>query len=158
MFLIVGWGRPTWRGQQYNLALFPLWIKAVGSAVANVYFGRPLGFVVTSKTRQGGVHWWLAWPQLAAMLLLVVAAIVGTVRLVLGYFDDSAGTLVNLFWVGYDLLLLSVCVEALTHRPAPERNVTPTEGAAPSLTVVPPSPEAAAKIAQSRDRAGAESA
>ncbi|HZG65923.1 MAG TPA: glycosyltransferase, partial [Herpetosiphonaceae bacterium] len=29
LFVVIGWGLPTWRGQQYSLALFPLWIKAV---------------------------------------------------------------------------------------------------------------------------------
>ena len=158
VFLLVGWGRPTWRGQQYSLALFPLWIKAITSSVGNVYFGKPLGFVVTSKTRQGGVHWRLAWPQLAVMLLLVVAVVVGILRLVLGYFDDAAGTLVNLFWVGYDLLMLSVCIEALTYRPRPEAAEVPTAGRTPSLNVVPPSPEAARAVAESHDRASAESA
>jgi cellulose synthase (UDP-forming) len=144
VFLLVGWGRPTWRGHQYSLALFPLWIKAITSSVGNVYFGKPLGFVVTAKTRQDGVHWGLAWPQLVAMALLVVAAIVGVLRVVFGYFDDTAGTLVNLFWVGYDLLMLSVCIEALTYRPKPEAETVQDV--------------AATEIAQTRDRAGAESA
>jgi cellulose synthase (UDP-forming) len=118
VFLVVGWGRPTWRGQQYSLALFPLWIKAITTTVENVYFGKPLGFVVTPKTRQdGGVSWWLAWPQLAAMALLIIASVVGILRLVLGYFGDAPGVLVNLFWVGYDLVMLSVCLEALSYRP-----------------------------------------
>src|SRR5262249_38173328 len=118
VFLMVGWGRPTWRGQQYSLALFPLWIKAITSAIGNVYFNQPLGFVVTAKTRQSGIHWQLAWPQVTAMALLVIAAIVGVLRLVFGYFEDVPGTLVNLFWVGYDLVMLSVVLEALTYRPA----------------------------------------
>lgn len=143
VFLTVGWGRPTWRGQQYSLALFPLWIKALTSAVGNVYFKRPLGFVVTPKTRQGGVHWRLAWPQVAAVILLVIASVVGIARLVLGYFDDTAGTLVNLFWVGYDILMLSVCFEALTYRPPPD-------AAAPIDTT--------ADSAPARGRVGAESA
>lgn len=129
VFLVVGWGRPTWRGQQYSMALFPLWIKAITSVVGNVYVGKPLGFVVTPKTRQdGGVSWWLAWPQLAAMGLLIVASVVGVLRLVFGYFGDVPGTLVNLFWVGYDLVMLSVVLEALSYRPPPEdREVTEQE-------------------------------
>src|SRR5207302_10891008 len=27
LFTAVGWGKHTWRGQQYALALFPLWIQ-----------------------------------------------------------------------------------------------------------------------------------
>src|ERR1051325_11405607 len=79
LFLVVGWGRPTWRGQQYSLALFPLWSKAISSTIRNVYFGQPLGFVVTPKVRQGGAslqsQWPLVWPQLLAIGLLVLAAI-----------------------------------------------------------------------------------
>ncbi|MEU6537062.1 anti-sigma factor antagonist [Streptomyces sp. NPDC047000] len=52
LFSVVSHGVRTWRGQQYSLALFPLWIKATVTAVANIAFGRPLGFVVTPKTRQ----------------------------------------------------------------------------------------------------------
>jgi cellulose synthase (UDP-forming) len=144
VFLLVGWGRPTWRGQQYSLALFPLWIQAITSSIGNVNFGRPLGFVVTPKTRQDGISWWLAWPQLLAMGLLVVAAIVGVVRIVLGYFDDTAGTLVNLFWVGYDLWMLSVCLEALTYRP-PVSDREDAAEAEPEL--LPPAGRASAESA-----------
>ena len=83
-FIVVGWGLPTWRGQQYSLALFPLWIKAITSAIGNVYFGRKLGFVVTPKTRQGGVHLSLIRPQLAAIVLLNIAVVWGLGRLALG--------------------------------------------------------------------------
>ncbi len=51
LFLVVGWGVKTWRGQQYSLALFPLWIRACTTAIGNVYFGRSLGFVVTPPDR-----------------------------------------------------------------------------------------------------------
>ena len=50
LFLVVGYGKKTWRGHQYSLALFPLWIRACWTAAANVWFHRPLGFVVTPKT------------------------------------------------------------------------------------------------------------
>jgi cellulose synthase (UDP-forming) len=49
VFFVVSRGTPTWRGQQYSLALFPVWIKACWTAVLNVYAGRPLGFAVTPK-------------------------------------------------------------------------------------------------------------
>ncbi len=52
VFFVVSRGTPTWRGQQYSLALFPVWIKACWTAVLNVYAARPLGFAVTPKTRQ----------------------------------------------------------------------------------------------------------
>ena len=113
LFTVVGWKVKTWRGQQYSLALFPLWIRACTTAVGNVVFGRSLGFVVTPKTRQeGGPAWSLIRPQLIAMGLLVAAAIIGLVRLALGAAPSGYGIYVNLVWVAYDLLVLSVIVQA----------------------------------------------
>ena len=114
LFLVIGHRIKTWRGQQYSLALFPLWIRACTTAVGNVFFGRSLGFVVTPKTRQvtGGFAWRLIRPQLLAMGLLVVAAVVGVVRLLLGVAPSLEGTVINLVWVAYDLVVLSVMIEA----------------------------------------------
>ncbi len=119
LFLVVGYGVKTWRGHQYSLALFPLWIRACATAFANVAFGKPLGFVVTPKTRQGraGFPWRLVAPQLIAVAVLVIAAIVGVVRLAVGATDSVAGTVVNVVWIAYDLLLLSVIFEAALFRP-----------------------------------------
>jgi cellulose synthase (UDP-forming) len=123
LFLVVGRGVRTWRGQQYSLALFPLWIRACTTAVGNVFFGRSLGFVVTPKTRStsSGFPWRLVRPQLVAMVLLVAAAVAGAVRLALGLAPTAQGTVINLIWVGYDLLVLSVVVQAGRYRgSAPE--------------------------------------
>ena len=116
LFLVVGWGVKTWRGQQYSLALFPLWIRACTTAVNNVWFGRSLGFVVTPKTRQeGGPPWQLVRPQLIAIGLLVVAALVGVVRMAVGQ-ADVLPTCVNLGWIVFDLVVLSVVVKAVRYR------------------------------------------
>ncbi len=119
LFWLVADGRPTWRGQQYSLALFPTWIKAVTSAFANVYLGRPLGFAVTPKTRreqEGGRPWRLVRPQLVAMVVLVLAVIAGVVRL--EAFDEGSplGVYANLFWVCFDLVVLWVVVRAVRYR------------------------------------------
>jgi cellulose synthase (UDP-forming) len=53
-FIVAGWGYRVWRGHQYNLALFPLWIHATWTAVVNVVLGRPLGFVVNPKMPRDG--------------------------------------------------------------------------------------------------------
>ncbi len=126
LFAVVGHGVKTWRGQQYSLALFPLWIRACWTAAANVWFGRALGFVVTPKTRPAGnapFPWRLIWPQLLAMVALVVAVAVGVTRLWLGSTTTVLGTAVNTVWVAYDLLVLSVIIEAARFRapgdPAP---------------------------------------
>ncbi len=118
LFVVIGRGVKTWRGHQYSLALFPLWIRACATAVANVYFHRPLGFVVTPKTRQegGSFPWRLIWPQLLAMAALALACVVGGLRLWLGSTSTVLGTVVNIVWVAYDLVILSVIIEAGRYR------------------------------------------
>lgn len=130
LFIVVAWGLPTWRGQQYSLALFPLWIKAVTSAVGSVYFGQKLGFVVTPKTRQGGVSLQLVRPQLVFMALLAVAVIVGLGRLALGLNDDGVPILVNVLWAIYDLVALSVVLDATFYGPAENDETVPVDSAA----------------------------
>ncbi len=116
LFLVAAHGVRTWRGQQYSLALFPVWIRATVTAAANVWFGRPLGFAVTPKVRGSNRGAWrLVRPQLAAMALLVVAAVVGIVRAGMGL-APWVGTTVNLLWVAYDLVVLSVIISALRYR------------------------------------------
>ncbi len=118
LFLVIGYGKRTWRGTQYSLALFPLWIRATWTAFANVCFGRPLGFVVTPKTKQARARppWRLVWPQLTAMAMLALSAVVGTLRYLLGAADfDLLSLVVNLFWVLFDLVILSVVISAATY-------------------------------------------
>jgi cellulose synthase (UDP-forming) len=116
LFIVAARGLPTWRGQQYSLALFPVWIKAVTTAAANVFFDRPLGFVVTPKTAQTGpVEWRLVAPQATVAVALLISAGIGVVRLLLGY-GEPIGTAVNLAWVVFDLLILSVLVSAVRYR------------------------------------------
>jgi cellulose synthase (UDP-forming) len=111
----------TWRGHQYSLALFPLWIRACVTAARNVWFGHPLGFVVTPKTRQagGGFPVRLVLPQLVTFAVLLLACVVGVVRLWAGSATSVVGTAVNITWVAYDLLVMSVIFEAALYR-APE--------------------------------------
>lgn len=116
LFLVASRGLSTWRGQQYSLALFPIWIRSVTSAVANVWFGRPLGFVVTDKSGPSGrAPLRLVWPQILVAVLLVIATIVGIVRLALGI-GEPIGTAINLGWVVFDLIILSVLVHAVRYR------------------------------------------
>jgi cellulose synthase (UDP-forming) len=118
LFLVIGWRMRKFRGAQYSLALFPLWIRAVISAIGSVYFGKKLAFVVTSKTKQAGASFTLIRWQLAVIILLVAASSYGLARIVLGIADDTASTLINIGWATYDLLMLSVLIVAITHRDA----------------------------------------
>lgn len=116
LFVVISRGTPTWRGQQYSLALFPVWIRACVTAFRNVYFDRPLGFAVTPKTKQhrDALPWHLVRWQLAAMALLSVATVIGIVRLYFGAIS-TLGVAVNLVWVVFDLLILSVVFEAVRY-------------------------------------------
>ena len=131
LFLVVGHGKKTWRGHQYSLALFPLWIRACWTAAANVWFNRPLGFVVTPKTTATDAPrpfpWRLVAPQLVAAVLLVLAIVVGAVRLWNGSADSVIGTGVNTLWVAYDLLILSVIWKAALYRGAPRTSTSEKE-------------------------------
>ncbi len=121
LFCYVGYGVTSWRGHQYGLALFPIWIRACVNGVANVYFHRPLGFAATPKTRQpgGGIPWRLIWPQVTVSVVLVMAVVIGLTRLYTGQADDALATWVNVLWVTYDLLVLSVIYRAALFQ-APE--------------------------------------
>ncbi len=125
LFVVVGWKIKTWRGQQYSLALFPLWITSVVTSVQNVYFGRPLGFVVTPKTRQANgafvARLTLVRYQVLAMGVLVVAAIWGLARLALGLADDGVAITVNVVWIVYDLVMLSVVLDAAAYQAPREK-------------------------------------
>jgi cellulose synthase (UDP-forming) len=126
LFLVVANGRKTWRGQQYSLALFPIWIKSFTSAFGNVFLGRDLDFAVTPKTRQarGGPAWHLVKPQLYAMGALALAAVTGIVRVAVGQ-ADLRGTAINIVWVVFDLLIFSVIIQAARYRgfePSPQES------------------------------------
>ncbi|GAA1264457.1 glycosyltransferase family 2 protein [Arthrobacter pascens] len=127
LFAVAGRGIPTWRGQQYSLALFPTWIKACTTAARNVWFGRPLGFAVTPKDRQtGGPSWSLIRPQIVVSVLLVVSAVVGLARLAAGL-SEPIGTLVNVAWVVYDITVMSILVRAVLYKGF-EPDTVPAEG------------------------------
>jgi cellulose synthase (UDP-forming) len=118
LFFVVGRGVKTWRGQQYSLALFPVWIKAFTSAFGNVYRGRALDFAVTPKTvtaTEGRPRWDLIKPQLVAMGLLVAALVIGGIRLAVGQ-AQPLGTALNVVWVVFDLVILSIIIRAARYR------------------------------------------
>ncbi|WP_107764681.1 glycosyltransferase family 2 protein [Nocardioides terrigena] len=117
LFFVVADGRPTWRGQQYSLALFPVWIRSFTSAFGNVFLGRSLDFAVTPKEKREdtGLRWDLVKPQLVAMGLLVLALVVGGVRLALGQ-ASPFGTIFNMVWVVFDLVVFSVIIQAVRYR------------------------------------------
>ena len=142
LFFVVANGRPTWRGQQYSLALFPTWIRSFTSAFGNVFMGRSLDFAVTPKEKREhtGYRWDLVRPQLIAMALLVLALVIGGVRLALGH-ASPFGTIFNMVWVVFDLVIFSVIIKAVRYRGfEPESD----EGATPAPVSARPSDQGAA--------------
>ena len=117
LFWVVANGRPTWRGMQYALALFPVWIKSFTSAFGNVFLHRPLDFAVTPKEKREdtGHRWDLVRPQLVAVGLLVAALVVGGIRLAVGQ-APPVGTGINMLWVVFDLVIFSVIFQAVRYR------------------------------------------
>jgi cellulose synthase (UDP-forming) len=116
LFAVVANGRPTWRGAQYSLALFPVWIKSVTTAFGNVYRGRSLTFSVTPKTKNldDRPRWDLVRPQLFAIAALIVSLIIVGIRYVAGQAEGIA-PLVNVVWVIYDLAVFSIIIRAVLY-------------------------------------------
>ena len=115
LFMVVGWKVKTFRGMQYSLALFPLWIRAVVSTIKTEVSGESLGFVVTPKTRQSGSALPLVRIQLWTMGILVVAVVIGCVRLMTGETDAGGAIMLNVAWAVYDLVMLSAVLGAASY-------------------------------------------
>jgi cellulose synthase (UDP-forming) len=120
LFWVVANGRPTWRGQQYSLALFPVWIRSVTSAFDNVFRGRSLAFSVTPKTRTTDrtLRWDLVRPQLYVMAAMVASLVVVGIRYLVGQ-AEGIGPLVNIAWVLFDLAIFSVIIRAVLYSASP---------------------------------------
>lgn len=128
LFLSVSFGLKTWRGRQYSVALFPVWIEATISAVRNVWFGRDLSFLVTAKERKAGPVLGPVRLQLIAIALLALAAAIGVARLALGLADDAVPLVVNVVWALYDIAILGVLLRALAYRAESAPAAEPADG------------------------------
>ena len=112
-----------WRGEQYNLAMFPLNIKAVISVLG----GKKLAFVVTPKHRDSGRDFRLIWPQATVIALSIAAAIYGLVMFFFGRGLNVIGLVVNLFWSAYNVLSLGIVVKALYYQLPKDWSAEPPE-------------------------------
>ncbi len=114
-FRYLSWGISVWRGEQYNLALFPLFIKATFTAL----FKKELPFVVTSKDRKqrDKSKFKLFWPQLTIIILTTAAIIYGFISyFVLGSELTFFGLFINTFWGLYNAIMLSVIIRAAFYK------------------------------------------
>ncbi len=112
MFQFASWGMRTFRGEQYNLALFPIWIQAV----LTVFGGQRIRFQVTPKVRRSGVYITLIWPQLSVIVLQILSGLYAVSAVALGWRHDVAGIVINLFWIAYDLFMLYPILTASVYR------------------------------------------
>lgn len=117
LFLVAARGLPTWRGQQYSLALFPVWLKACTTAFNNVVLRLPLDFAVTPKvkTEQTGLQLGRIKWQIIVAAILLIAAVVGIIRMV-AFGLQPLATIINLIWIAYDFATLSVLVGAVRYK------------------------------------------
>ena len=114
VFLVAAGDLSIWRNEQYNLALFPLWIRAVISVVMR----RKLSFVVTAKHRQTGSYLHLVWPQLLMITLTVCGILFAGISLLHGSGNVfSVGYLINASWGIYNCVMLFAIVRAAVYQP-----------------------------------------
>lgn len=113
IFRYVAWGLSVWRGEQYNLALFPLWIQSVVS----VFTGAKLSFVVTPKQRQSSNYLPLVWPQLLVAWLTIIAVLFGLFSYLVGWNLQVEGVFVNIFWGVYNIVMLFGIIRAAVYTP-----------------------------------------
>lgn len=123
VFRYVAWGIPVWRGEQYQLSLFPVWIRAFFS----VLFGAESQFVVTRKERRAGNYLVLVWPQALIASLTGLAIPYGLFSYVVGWNTRLAGILANIFWSSYNLVRLSASLRAAVYEPPPDWTAKPPE-------------------------------
>lgn len=113
LFNYASWGLSTWRGEQFYVALFPLWIKSI----INVLTGAELKFVVTPKQRRSGNYLPLVWQQLLITSLTALACIYGLFSWLAGWNVQTTGIFVNIFWGCYNIILLSSIIKAAMYKP-----------------------------------------
>ena len=113
MFAYITWNIKAFRGQQYTIALFPIWIRAVLTVLA----GYDISFKVTPKTRQSGTFLHLVIPQLTVVAILITSGLYAAFGLAVGWRNDSIGVTINIFWAIYDIIMLSAIIRAAVYHP-----------------------------------------
>jgi len=111
-FKAVTRGIPLFRGEQYSMALFPVWIKAVVS----VFLNWKITFKVTPKQRQSGNFLLLVWPQILFVLITVIAILFHTTKIILGENVEMTGFIINTFWGIYNIVMLQSIIRAAVYK------------------------------------------
>jgi cellulose synthase (UDP-forming) len=112
LFRIAAGNIQVFRGEQYNLGLFPLWIQAVIS----VFIGLKLHFVVTPKQRQNRNYLPLVWPQILIVVLTIGAISYAIWGYSAGMEYQLTGIIINIFWGIYNAVMLSAIIRAAVYK------------------------------------------
>ena len=123
-FMAAAWGikkSELWRAEQFAIALFPLFIKAVWS----VFTGRPVKFQVTPKQRQSGKYIGLVIPQLTIVILTVLGISLSLFRYATGNLDNPGLHLLNSAWAIYNVSLIWALIKAAIWQPPTTESVAP---------------------------------
>lgn len=115
-FIAAAWGikkSELWRAEQFAIALFPLFIKAVWS----VFTGRPAKFQVTPKQRQSGVYIGLVIPQITVVILTFLGISWSLFRYATGSLDNPGLHLLNAAWSIYNVSLIWALIKAAIWQP-----------------------------------------
>lgn len=115
-FMAAAWGikkSELWRAEQFAIALFPLFIKAVWS----VFTGRPVKFQVTPKQRQSGMYLSLVIPQITVVILTVLGISWSLFRYAIGSLENPGLHLLNSAWAIYNASLIWALIKAAIWQP-----------------------------------------
>lgn len=110
--MIATWGVHSNRGGQFFIAIFPIVLRAF----ADVARGRPIRFVVTSKSAKAGNFLPLVRIQLVLIGLYAIAILYATVMLLIGERIFLTGYSVNLLWSLFNVVSLWAIVEAALYK------------------------------------------
>ena len=110
--MIATWGIDSNRGSQFSIAIFPIVLKAF----YDVARGKPIHFVVTSKSAKSGNFLSLVKIQIFFIVIYLIAIIYAGVLILLGIRDDLIGYSVNVLWAIYNITALWAIVRASLYK------------------------------------------
>ncbi|MHA7848524.1 glycosyltransferase family 2 protein [Serratia sp. D1N4] len=124
-FMFGTWGISAWDGKASYLGLFSMNLRAIDTVLR----GEKVKFHVTPKERQQGNFLVLVKPQLAIVLLTILALAAGALQLFFGRVEDPAGFLINIFWCSMNIAAMIPMIRASVWRPeaSPEHMSSPDE-------------------------------
>jgi cellulose synthase (UDP-forming) len=110
--MIATWGVNSNRGGQFFIAIFPIVLKAFW----DVARGKPIKFVVTSKSAKSGNFLSLVKIQLGLIALYIIAIAYATAMYITGDRIFLTGYVVNILWSIFNMISLWAIVQAALYK------------------------------------------